>query len=81
MDMKVLLYADDMVLISESESKLQTLLKILHDWGYKWPVKVNAQKSKVIHFRKQNTLQTKSHFTMHNETLNSPYIQISKGNS
>ena len=30
-DMNVLLYADDMVLISESESKLQTLLHILHD--------------------------------------------------
>ena len=31
---------------------------------------MNAQKSKVIHFRKQNTLQTEHHFTMDNETLN-----------
>ena len=37
---------------------------------HKWGVRVNAQKSKVIHFRKQNTVQIEHHFTMHNEKLN-----------
>jgi len=57
-----LLYADDMVLIAENEDNLQKLLEILSNWCKKWRVKINAGKSKVIHFRKPNQLLTEKSF-------------------
>ena len=64
-DLNSLLYADDMVLISESENKLQTLLNILQEWCFKWRVKVNTGKSEVIHFRKKNTLRSEHVFKLY----------------
>ena len=40
-----LLYADDLVLIGESEDALQSLLNELHAWCYKWRAKVNFTKT------------------------------------
>ncbi len=57
-----LLYADDMVLISESETGLQNLLNELSNWCYKWHLKVNESKTKVMHFRKINQVQSETIF-------------------
>ncbi len=57
-----LLYADDMVLISESETGLQNLLNELSKWCYKWRLKVNESKTKVMHFRKINQVQSETIF-------------------
>ena len=46
-----LLYADDLVLLAETEDDLQNMLNSLSAWCYKWRMKVNAGKSKVVHFR------------------------------
>jgi hypothetical protein len=50
-DLNMLLYADDMVLLADSEIDLQVLLTELHSWCNKWRLKVNEQKSKIVHFR------------------------------
>ena len=63
-----LLYADDMVIIGESELDLQVLLNALNDWCFKWRVKINQQKSKIIHFRKVNSKQTEIDFKL-NEVI------------
>ena len=57
-----LLYVDDMVIIGETEIDLQLLLNALNDWCFKWRVKINQQKSKIIHFRKLNSKQTEIDF-------------------
>lgn len=57
-----LLFADDMVLIAESEQGLQDLLNALYDWCFKWRLKVNESKSKIIHFRKSNVPLTNAKF-------------------
>jgi hypothetical protein len=59
-DIKIslLMYADDIVLISDSEEKLQTMLNTIHDWCKKWRVLINTSKSKCIHFRKGRAQRT-----------------------
>jgi exonuclease III len=57
-DVCILLYADDIVLLSESEEKLQTLLNAVNDWCNKWQLVVNAEKSQIVHFRKKTVTKT-----------------------
>ncbi len=51
----VFAYADDLVIISESEMDLQRLLNIVRSWCNKWRLAVNIDKTKVVHYRKPNT--------------------------
>ena len=46
------MYADDIILFSETEDGLQNGLNILHDYWKKWKLTVNTQKTKVVVFRK-----------------------------
>jgi hypothetical protein len=46
-----LLYADDIVLISENESDLQEMLNLLNSWCSTNKMFVNAKKSHIVHFR------------------------------
>ena len=43
-----LMYADDLVLVSESENGLQRLLDILHNYTTKWFLQVNKSKTKYM---------------------------------
>ena len=49
-----LMYADDLVLISESEEGLQHLLNILNSYTEKWFMQVNKSKTKYMRICKQN---------------------------
>ena len=48
----VLAYADDIVLFSNNENDVQTLLDTVHEWCLRWRLSVNTNKTKVMHFRK-----------------------------
>jgi hypothetical protein len=48
--MNILLYADDIVLLSQSKEGLQNSLNLLHDFCYTWKLKVNTDKSKIMVF-------------------------------
>ena len=48
----ILLYADDIVLVSETADGLQSVLDKVDEWSVKWRVKFNNKKSNVVHFRK-----------------------------
>ena len=50
--LSILLYVDDVVLISETGDGLQTMLNSIYDWSNRWKLKVNEHKSKVVHFRR-----------------------------
>ena len=54
----ILLYANDVVLLADSEAKLQEMLDHLHEWSTKWKISINKQKSKVIHLCKRNIEQS-----------------------
>ena len=45
-----LLYADDLVILSESEKGLQTALNLLNKYCTTWRLKINTDKTKVIFF-------------------------------
>ena len=52
-----LLFADDVVILSENEQDLQKLLNILSEWCSTWGIRINPKKSKCMHFRsKRKTL-------------------------
>jgi len=65
----ILLYADDIVLISDSETNLQKMLDILTEWCCKWRLIVNQSKSQVVHFRKVRKKKTNFQFKLGNENL------------
>ncbi len=65
----VLAYADDLVLIAESEADLQSLLNILQNWCFKWRLAVNVDKTKIMHFRNKNMILTNVNFTINGQSL------------
>ena len=68
-NVSLLLYADDIVLISDKESKLQDMLNYMHDWCYQWKLKLNTDKSKVMHFRPKNIACTHFKFLFGEESV------------
>ena len=60
----ILIYADDIVLISESEQGLQQMLQKVYDWSQKWMIKFNARKSNILHVRKPQVPRTNFTFML-----------------
>ena len=46
-----LLYADDVVVLGETEGDLQTTLDIVAAWCNKWGLSINPKRRKILHFR------------------------------
>ena len=65
----ILAYADDLVLLAENERDLQRLLDILNEWCHKWRLSVNADKTKVMHFRQKNKCRSKRVFKINEACL------------
>ena len=59
----MLVYADDVVLLTETEDELQYLLNELNRWCDINKLEVNASKSKVVHFRTPSKAKTGRSFT------------------
>ena len=58
----ILMYADDIALISETPDGLQKQLDAPHKWCADWRKKINVKKSQVVHYRKNNTPATTFNF-------------------
>lgn len=58
----LLLYADDIAILSENELEMQRCLDILTDWCMRWRLNVNCAKSNIMHFRKRNIPRSKFNF-------------------
>ena len=48
-----LVYADDIILLTEKGQDLQKLLDVVHTWCSEWGLGINTKKSNVLHFRKK----------------------------
>ena len=64
-----LLFADDIVIFAEAETELQMLLDCVHNWCQNWKLRVNIDKTKVVHFRNKRVNRTKCAFKMGNENV------------
>jgi len=64
-----LLYADDVVLFSESETGLQCALDKLHAFCEKWKLPVNLKKTKVMIFNKLGRIFKNMNFTFGTDTI------------
>ena len=53
-DVTILMYADDIVILAENETDLQTQLDRITNWCKQWQLMINNDKSKVMHFRRKN---------------------------
>ena len=58
-----------MVILTENEKDLQTILDVISEWGRKWRIKFNNQKSNVVHYRKRNTEPTRINFYLSNQMV------------
>lgn len=65
----ILMYADDVVLLANSEEDLQSMLDTLHSWSTTWLIDINRTKSKIVHFRKPRTTKTVFNFKIGNRDL------------
>ena len=65
----LLLYADDIVIFSETDKGLQTGLDILYAYCQSWKLKVNIQKTKVMVFRKGGFLPQNLRFMYDGQNL------------
>ena len=65
----ILMYANDLVLLAETEYDLNLLIDILHQWCDEKKMKVNLDKTKVVHFRSASTQKTKSLFKFGSENI------------
>ena len=69
MNISIMLYADDIVLLSDSEVNLQLMIDKLNDWCHKWRLTVNEAKTKVLHFRSQNEIRSDYVFKCGDKTI------------
>ena len=60
--MNSLLYADDLILVSESRFGLQNCLKKLQTYCDKWQLKVNTTKTKTMKVEKRQSHQSEENF-------------------
>ena len=74
----LLMYADDVVLLTENENDLQILLNTLHEWSSTNLMTINCKKSNVVHFRPSSVRQTPVVFKCGNEivSLTDKYIYL-----
>ena len=69
LDVSILAFADDIVLISDTPEKLQRLLEILEKWTRNWRLHVNINKTKIMQVRPQNMPRTEFTFRFHDSKL------------
>ncbi|XP_075163172.1 uncharacterized protein LOC142235800 [Haematobia irritans] len=68
-NIRVLLYADDIVIIAEERSELQSMIQNLEHYCNDWNLTVNTNKSKILVFRKGGKLSEHERWTYRGEEI------------
>jgi hypothetical protein len=69
LQISILLYADDVVVMCPDEKKLNTCLQFVYNWCQKWRMAVNEDKTEIIHFRRKGKCKTSEEFLYGNSRL------------
>jgi hypothetical protein len=62
-NIRVLLYADDIVIVADEPKSLQTMIMNLEKYCNNWNMSVNMNKSKIMVFRKGGRIRSDEHWT------------------
>ena len=65
----LLIYADDMVLFSESSDGVQHILNTLSEYSAVWNLNVNTSRTNIVVFRNRGEQQRKDVWLYNNEVL------------
>ena len=49
----ILMYADDVVILAETEGDLQVILNSVNNWCRPWGISINVKKIELLHFRQK----------------------------
>ena len=60
----MLLYADDIAIVSDNETNLQLMLNKLYEWCQNWCLTINTDKSQIVHFRKKRKKRSDFSFSV-----------------
>ena len=63
------LYADDIMLISETEEDMQIMLDFVHEWCNQWRLRINYAKSNNVHFRNKGKERSTFEFHIGNQPV------------
>ncbi|XP_073842692.1 uncharacterized protein [Musca autumnalis] len=66
---KILLYADDIVLLADSPKELQKMINALEQYCFQWSLKVNLAKSKIMVFRKGTRVPANLNFYYNSQVI------------
>ena len=69
LNVSLLMYADDVVFLAETEENLQIMLDTLDNWIKQWGISINNKKSNFVHFRPKKSELTKFKFGIANKPL------------
>ena len=69
LSVSILMYADDIALVSDNEDNLQFMINMVHSWCSKWKMSLNTDKSKIVHYRKKSLDQSNFMFKYGNSNL------------
>ena len=68
-NLRILLYADDIALLSRNENELQVMLNFVNKWCKKGCVVVNQGKTNIVHFRLIRSTKTTKEFMFRGDEL------------
>ena len=67
----ILMYADDVVILGESEEDLKRILDVLNQWCNENELFINPEKSKVVHFRPKSLSMSSKAFKIGDKPISS----------
>ena len=82
-ELKVLMYADDVVILGDTVLELQRKIKVLELFCTKWGMRVNISKTKLVVFRKGGKLGSKEklyYFVPEDSRMNEKEIKKNEKN-
>ena len=69
LNIDLLMYADDIALVSENEENLQYMIDLVYNWCHQWGMSLNTDKSKIVHYRKKSMERSRYNFHYGNAEL------------
>ncbi len=67
--LSILMFADDIALIADTPESLQSMLDVVSAWCHRWRLCINADKTKVVHFRIPSVQRTGFQFNCSNSVI------------